>query len=84
MLLVAISIAHAQTQPTKHLPEKVVITLSAAQVIKMDSAIKATANTIDSKTATIGLFNAFGPIYQQISLQLVADTVKQHTKTKQK
>lgn len=58
------------------LPSKVTITLTDKQVIRIDSAIRATANMMDSKTMTNNFIKPFDPLYEQINKQMIVDTTK--------
>lgn len=58
------------------LPSKVTITLTDKQVLRLDSAINAGANFIDSKQATQWFSSSFTPFYEQVRKQMIVDTAK--------
>lgn len=66
----------------KHLPKQVTITLTSQEVMRLDSAVNFASNTIDSKHASQWFQLAFAPFYQQITKQLVVDSVKVASKKK--
>jgi len=68
--------APAAFSQNKHLPAKVTITLTAQEALRIDSAVQAGANSFDSKKASQSFGMAFAPFYQQVSRQLVVDSVK--------
>lgn len=68
--------ASAQTAPTKHLPAKVTIALTAQQIMRLDSAAQAINGNIDSKRTTEYILSSFSPIWLQVQKQMVVDTVK--------
>jgi hypothetical protein len=73
ILVVATTAAFAQQ---KKLPEKVTITLTQQQILKIDSCVRVASSNMDSKRQTEWFISGFTPIYEQVNKQLIIDSVK--------
>lgn len=76
IITIALALIVSVKASAQKLPSKVTITLTDRQILRIDSAIKATANMMDSKTMTTNFITPFNPLYEQINKQMIIDTTK--------